>query len=118
MHKVILKNTGKSFQVCRQTLKIRNSFGYQYSSKPRMPPAMIILIGPILKTIDATTAAANSPQLIQSGKFSLTMLISGTSPFQSTENIRIRAAAPISPTTAGLRLPRTLAKTRLFLNFV
>ena len=78
----------------------------------------MILIGPTLKTIEATTAAPKSPQLIQSGKFSLTTLIRGAIPFQSTENIRISAAAPIRPTTAGLRLARTLAKTRLFLNFV
>ena len=54
---------------------------------PATPPAMMMRMGFIFVHIPATNATAKSAQLFQSGKFS------GV--------IRMMAAAPISPATAG-----------------
>ena len=60
---------------------------------PRIPPAIIIGIGPTLKHREAMTAAANSSQLLQCGKFSLTTLKSKPEsrgvPLHATLNIRM-----------------------------
>ena len=75
-------------------------------------------MGPIFRNREATAAAAKRIQLIQSGKLSLTTETAGLKPAQSTLNIRINAAAPIRPTTAGRSQPRTPSKTLLPLNWV
>ena len=64
---------------------------------------------------EATAAAAKISQLKTSQKFSFTTLTSNEDsrgvPAQVVLNIRIKAAAPIRPTTAGRSQPITPAKT-------
>ena len=82
----------------------------------------MIGIGPILNFIEAMRAAPKSAQLFQSGKFSVTMLMSNAEnpgrPAHSVSNIRIMAAAPMRPGTAGLSHDITPSKKALFLNFI
>ena len=87
-------------------------------SNPSTPPAIIIGIGPILKNSDATAAAANNTQLIQSGKLSLTSSTAGLAEDQSTLNISMIAAAPIRPIAAGLIQLSTPLKSLFPLNLV